>query len=201
MPSAPVASLSSTLRTRGGLCPLSFIIRIISSESIASCPQPKLTIWIYSSSGVFAATIAAESIRVWKLLVISALVLDKSCSFNCLKLSTGSTDIPFLISICDIFLLTNGSVWYGLPASTTTNFLCFFASSAILTSVSLNSSLAAFACLYASSASFFVTPSSSVAYLIIWCLLSFTENQWNIGVSNLTPYLSSGVCEFLTTIG
>ena len=110
MPRDPAASLSSTFRIRGGLPLPSPSRRMISSDKMASWPQPKLTICTYSRQGCSAVTMAPESIRAWKSLVISTRDRRRSAFSSPGRLSTVSTGMPRRVNIPDRSWLTRGSV-------------------------------------------------------------------------------------------
>ena len=110
MPRDPAASLSSTFRIRGGL-PLPFPSRrMISSDKMASWPQPKLTICTYSRQDLPAVTMAPESIRAWKSLVISTRDFRRLAFSSPGRLSTVSTGMPRRVNIRARSWLMRGSV-------------------------------------------------------------------------------------------
>ena len=90
MPRDPAASLSSTFRIRGA--------------------QPKLTICTYSRQDFSAVTMAPESIRAWKSLVISTRDFRRSAVSSPGRLSTVSTGMPRRVNIRERSWLMRGSV-------------------------------------------------------------------------------------------
>ena len=110
MPREPAASLSSTFRISGGLPLSSPSRRMISSDKMASWPQPKLTICTYSRQGCSAVTMAPESIRAWKSLVISTRDFRRSAVSSPGRLSTVSTGMPRRVNIRERSWLMRGSV-------------------------------------------------------------------------------------------
>ena len=110
IPRELLAPPSSIFRMRGDLDETSFVILMISSDKMASCPQPKLTICAYSSSGEAADRYAPASILVWKLFVTSARVYLRSTSSSPERESTVRTGIPSFVNTRERSWLTSGSV-------------------------------------------------------------------------------------------